>query len=363
MNLHDLLRPELLGRMSDEGYVNLQVHPTENLAILNYSKTAAWDNMWNDVTMACRGLIYDHQTYEVIARPFEKFFNYEQLGTGWPIPEGPVVVTDKQDGSLGILYPLSDGGHAVATRGSFMSDQAKHATKIWNEKYEGKVLLDKNITYLFEIIYPENRIVLNYGDMDDLVLLGGVMIDIGKSLTAVEARFTMDWPGPVTKTFSAWTFEDALKLPPRDNAEGIVIHFLSTDERVKLKQEDYVALHRIVTGMTDRSVWEAIGQGKTVEEIQEPLPEEFWPWVAQVTDDLFQVADQIIMSVWDAYLNVLNELGPDFTRKDFALHVKDYESPLKGYLFKYLDGQPIADVVWKSIKPAAIRSLVDAEED
>ena len=363
MKLHDLLDKDLLGTMMELGYVDFQVHPTENLGILNYSKKAAWDGEWNDVTTACRGLIYDHQTYEVIARPFPKFFNYEQLGPEWEIPDGPVVATDKQDGSLGILYPLRDGGHAVATRGSFMSDQAKHATQIWNEKYEGKVLLEPGITYLFEIIYPENRIVLNYGSMDDLVLLGGVIIDSGSSLTAVEAKFVMDWPGPVTKTFPGYTFEEVLRMPPRENAEGIVVHFLATGERVKLKQEDYVALHRVITGMTDRSVWEALGQGKTVEEIQEPLPEEFWPWVEQVAEDLFVKCERSLLSAWDAYLNVTAALGPDFTRKDFAEYIKDYESPLKGYLFKYLDGESIRPLVWKTLKPAAVRSLVEDVED
>lgn len=364
MKLHELIDKDLLAEMYEQGYIDLQVHPQEPLGVLNYAKKTAWEGMWNAATMACRGLIYNMQTMEVIARPFEKFFNYEQLGgPAWMARSGPVVVTDKQDGSLGILYPLPSGGHAVATRGSFMSDQAKHATAVWNEKYKGKVLLNPDVTYLFEIIYPENRIVLNYGSMDDLVLLGGVFISTGGTLTAVEAAFTLDWPGPVTQTFRAWTFAEALALPPRPNAEGIVVHFLETNERVKLKQEDYVALHRIVTGMTDRSVWEALGQGKTVEEIQEPLPEEFWPWVQQVADDLFEKCEQILLSTWDAYLNLLNELPPGFTRKEFAEQIKDYPSPLKGYLFKYLDGQPIRPLVWKLLKPAAVRSLVDVEED
>lgn len=360
MKLHELLNKSLLTEMYEQGYVNLQVHPQEPLGILNYSDKASWDNVWNPVTRACRGLIYDMQTMEVLARPYDKFFNYEQLGPEF-CPDGPVIVTDKQDGSLGILYRLPDGSWAVATRGSFASDQAKHATKIWNEKYAGKVLLDPNITYLFEIIYPENRIVLNYGDMDDLVLLGGVFIDSGVTLSAVEAVFTLGWTGPVTKTFPAWTFKDALAMPPRENAEGIVVHFLATNERVKLKQADYVALHRVITGLTDRSVWEALGQGKTVEEIQEPLPEEFWPWVDQVADELNQKCEQILMSVWDTFNDVVLSLPADFSRKDFAFAVKD--SPIRGYLFKYLDEQPIKDVVWKSIKPGAIRSLVEPQED
>lgn len=363
MKLHDLLDRELLTEMLDLGYVDFQVHPTEDLAILNYTKKAAWDNVWNPVTEACRGLIYNHQTYDIVARPFPKFFNYEQLDVDFRMPFGSVEVTDKQDGSLGILYPKADGTHAVATRGSFMSDQARHATKIWNERYEGRVDTDLRVTYLFEIIYPENRIVLNYGSMDDLVLLGGVANDSGLTFGPEDAAFMMEWTGPATKVFPARTWEQALAMPPRENAEGIVVMFNSTGLRIKLKQADYVALHRIVTGMTDRSVWEALGQGKTVEEIQEPLPEEFHPWVRQVADDLYQKADQIILSTFEAFLEVLSNLDEGFTRREFAEYIKDYPSPLKGYLFKYLDSQPIADIVWKTLKPAATRSLVEDTEE
>lgn len=363
MKLHELLDRELLTEMLDLGYVDFQVHPTEDLAILNYTKKAQWDGMWNPVTMACRGLIYNHQTYEIVARPFDKFFNYEQLDVDFRMPFGSVEVTDKQDGSLGILYPKADGTYAVATRGSFMSDQAKHATALWDEMYEGRFHMDRGTTYLFEIIYPENRIVLNYGSMDALVLLGGVNIHTGLTFGPEDAAFIMGWDGPVTKVFPARTWEQALAMAPRDNAEGVVVLFNSTGLRVKLKQADYVALHRIVTGMNDRTVWEALGQGKTVEEIQEPLPEEFWPWVQQVADDLHQKCEQIMLSVHDSFLNVHADLGARYSRKEFAEYIKDYPSPLKGYLFKALDGQSIKDVVWKSLKPAATRSLVTDEEE
>jgi RNA ligase len=361
MKLHELIDKELLTEMYEQGYINLQVHPQEPLGILNYSDKCSWDGVWNDATMKCRGLIYNMQTYDIVARPFDKFFNYEQLPQGFALPFGSVTVTDKQDGSLGILYPLPKGGHAVATRGSFASDQARHATEIWDKKYAGNVLLYPGHTYLFEIIYPANRIVLNYGSTDDLVLLGGVGIQRGRTFGPEDASFLMNWPGPVTDTFSARTFEQALALPPRENAEGIVVMFDATGLRVKLKQADYVALHRIVTGMTDRSVWEALGAGKTVEEIKEPLPEEFWPWVDEVANGLYEKSEQILMSVWDQYREVIESLPENFTRKDFAFAVKD--SPIRAYLFKYLDAQPIKDVVWKSIKPEAVRSLTTAQED
>lgn len=361
MKLFDLIDEVLLGDMYDQGMIRVQYHPHEDLAILNYTEKAAYEAAWNDATLKCRGLIYNYMTGDIIARPFEKFFNYEQLGPDWTPPKGSVGVTDKADGSLGILYPLPDGTWAVATRGSFASDQAAHATRIFNERYKDKMVLDPDFTFLFEIIYPENRIVLNYGDMDDLVLLGGVVIDNGVTFGPREARLISEWPGPIAEIMSAYSWADALALPPRPNAEGIVVLFHETGERVKLKQEDYVALHRIVTGMSDRKIWEALGEGMSVEDIKKPLPEEFWPWVDDVAMDLYEQAHDIIVSVFDEHVKTLRSLPANFTRKDFALAVKD--SPNRGYLFKYLDGQGIWDVVWKSIKPEAGRSMTKTTED
>ena len=87
------------------------------------------------------------------------------------IPQLPFEVFEKLDGSLGILYWLNNLPY-IATRGSFESEQARHATEILHGRYQHTFSsMDTNKTYLFEIIYPENRIVVDYGEMDDLILL------------------------------------------------------------------------------------------------------------------------------------------------------------------------------------------------
>jgi hypothetical protein len=104
----------------------------------------------------------------IVARPFAKFFNY-----GTPqavIPAEPFVVTEKIDGSLGILYYL-DGEPHIATRGSFTSEQAARARRCC-ASYE--IEWTPGTTPLFEIVYPENRIVVDYGDRRELVLLAAI---------------------------------------------------------------------------------------------------------------------------------------------------------------------------------------------
>jgi RNA ligase len=71
----------LLGEMLDGGYVSRRFHPEfPELAILNYTEKTAYEGKWNEVTLKSRGLIYNTDTFEVLARPFKKFFNYGQTG-------------------------------------------------------------------------------------------------------------------------------------------------------------------------------------------------------------------------------------------------------------------------------------------
>lgn len=364
MKLYELLDKALLARMVNDGYVREQVHPSEPLCILNYTEKAAYEAVWNEVTLACRGLIYNMVDETIVARPFPKFFNYEQLSDkhGLLNMRSPVEVTDKMDGSLGILYhePIS-GLWSIATRGSFASDQAVHATEVLREKYCDWCPVDLNTTYLFEIVYPQNRIVLNYGGTDNIFLLGSVEIATGRVHGPIETEYNSRWPGFRTKVFSACRLEEALEIEPRENAEGIVVRYLDTGLMIKIKQADYVALHKLVTGMNDRVIWERLAAEEDIDSIKAGLPDEFWPWIDRVADDLFQRADQIIMSVWEDYLAHTACLPEGFTRKDFALAVKD--SPNKAWLFNYLDGKPIWGPVWKTLKPAAVKSMVEDDEE
>lgn len=364
MLLNDVLDYGLLLRMREEGYVREQVHPDfNNLRILNYTEKAQFDNRWNEVTMVCRGLIYDADTAKIVARPFRKFFNYGQAQCPEIDMDAPAVVMDKMDGSLGILYQQPDSKYAIATRGSFSSDQAVHATKLLNEKYSSWLKnsseLLKQYTPLFEIIYPENRIVCDYKGMDDLILLDMVEVETGDSWGALTAYETLQWPGFMTVEFEYENMAEALAASPRKGAEGYVVLFPETGERVKIKQEDYIALHRIVTGLNARSVWQHAKNDGTLYDLLSKLPDEFHEWVREVWDGLFAEYNNIISAVSSNYLKISSKIieetsNPDTRsrefRKNFALTIKDH--PYKGYLFQWHDDKVPWDSIWESLKPA-----------
>jgi RNA ligase len=362
MKLKDMLDLDLLVKMEDENFVRAQVHPTEPLMIFNYTERAMHQRVWNDVTHACRGLIYNTDTQEVVARPFPKFFNYGEHDEGTLDLDAEVFVTDKLDGSLGILYrePAS-GLWSIATRGSFTSEQAVHATELWRRKYDARWTHLRGVTELFEIIYPENRIVLDYGDTDDLFHLGTVEIETGQSYPPRTYGVT---PSAEDFWLEIETLRDALAMPPRPNAEGVVVHFVSgpmCDKRVKIKQDAYVKLHRIITGMNARTVWEALGEGKTADELCEGIPEEFWPWIHEVSGELQAKAEDIRQAAEREYSRVLAVTGGAASRKEFAMMAQ--QSEYRGLLFLLLDERDIRPQIWKSIKPSADRALTHLSED
>ena len=290
--LSDLFPLEGFHRMWDRGYIRVQKHPRfGNLEIANYTEAAVFDKEWNDVTLQCRGLIYDVTTNEVVARPFRKFFNHNESTAPSIGLHAPVIVTDKMDGSLGVLYWTPEGRPAIATRGSFDSQQANRAIEIFRLKYEHRFRPPAGITYLFEIVYPENRIVIDYGRMEDLVLLGAVDIASGRTIAPEAVQESNNpWPGPVAETFTFNTYGQALAAPPRAGKEGYVVHDLRTDERVKIKQQDYIVLHRLVTGMSARRVHEAMLDGQDLDQFISPLPDEFHDWVRGVAG---RISDQV----------------------------------------------------------------------
>lgn len=354
MNVEELFHYTELAEMIDEGYVRKQVHPTLPYTIFNYTEKAAYERNWNKVTLTCRGLIVDSEG-EILARPFPKFFNYGEPGAPEFTLDEPVTITDKLDGSLGILYPIGDGQFAVATRGSFTSEQAIHATRVWNERYAGTFTPPADITMLFEIIYPANRIVCDYQGADDLYLLGAVEIATGQSFNFGESEaWGCAWPGPKTSFIRHPTLADALAAEPRPGKEGMVIKGAFDERRLKLKQEDYVALHRIVTGLNARTVWEHISEPgrKLLAELLEPLPEEFHPWVEQVAAQLQGEVYSIIDQAASDLTSVVGGLPEGFSRKEFALAAQAYET--KKYLFLMFDERydKVIELAWRSVRPS-----------
>jgi RNA ligase len=335
---------EDLERAIENGRVRVQTNEDNTLSIYNYTEEVQYRRLWDEVTLNCRGLILDNDM-NIVARPWKKFFNFGERPLLFSTDD-PVEVTDKKDGSLGILYrhPMT-GDWKIATRGSFLSEQAIHGTKVLWDKYIHTAVFNEGLTCLFEIIYPENRIVLEY-DFDDLVLLGSVQNKYGWYYGPNETAGMINWTGRVTEVFEYRTLNDCFKVH-RPNAEGLVIR--AGSEMVKLKQADYVALHKLVTGLNERAVWERLKAGETRDSICASLPDEFHGFVDKVTDSLEKEFETVYLTAHQNYCTVMNKMKPGHSRKDFALEAIKY--PNSSLLFNFLDNRPNHESVWDMIRP------------
>jgi len=342
--LADVLDPAELAGAVENGHVRVQYHPTRPLMIYNYTEACQYAGAWTSVTLACRGLIVSADG-RIVARALPKFFNHDEPHAPRLDACAEVRVTDKMDGSLGIVY--HDGaGLAVATRGSFASDQARHATALLHDRYP-EFVPPAALTVLVEIIYPGNRIVVDYAGLDGLVLLGAVDIATGRTY-GPEA--VPDWPGPVVESFGYTTFAEALGDAPRDGREGLVVHFLDADRRVKIKYAEYVRLHRLVTGLTARTVWEVLVDGGDLDALTAPLPDEFHAWVRGVAADLSATVERRAARVESAYAELTTALPAGWGRKEFAAVAMRH--PLRGLLFLRLDGKDYRRALWQQARPA-----------
>lgn len=330
--------------MISKNYVRVNKHPEHDLYIYNYTQNAQFERVWNEITLSCRGLILD-ENCNIAARPFPKFFNLGEM-ENQVLPESSFEVFDKMDGSLGILYWINDVPF-MASRGSFASDQSDKANEMLHGKYRNSwPLLDKSKTYLFEIIYPENRIVLDYGASEELVLLAVIDTQSGEEFPLEDIGF------PLVEKYDG--IKDILTLKEMDitNKEGFIIKY-ANNFRVKIKFEEYLRLHRIITQVSNLNIWEYLKTNQSFEEILESVPDEFFNWVKQTKNDLE-----------NQYTAIENQCKEDFklleSRKETALYFLTCK--YSAVLFAMLDNKNYSPIIWKMIRPAFEKPF-NREED
>lgn len=320
MNLSDYI---------DKGLIKETVHPGyPELAIYNYTPECQYSGAWYEATRAARGLVLNRDTGEVIAKPWPKFFNLSEHET---FPDGPAHVREKMDGSLGIVF-YYDGIWHVATRGSFTSEQSVTAQKWLPDD------LPHGFTHLFEIIYAGNRIVVDYGDFEGLVYLESICLETHKP-------FFLDfWKGRSAQSYGYCLPQDLPKH--RSNEEGYVLYWPEHDFRVKVKFDEYVRLHKIMTEYSIKRLWEHISAGGELSALISGVPDEFYAEVEQDYERL-AVAYSEVYHKADALFETVCFMA---TRKEQAAYIMAQNKDLSGIVFKMLDGKDTNEAIWRKVK-------------
>jgi len=264
---------------ADEGRIAMHEMEWAQKILLGfkYTTNTVYSEDWDNVSLHARGIVFDYTTGEVLARPFDKFFNLGEMidvETGELKPIAGYVkqhlgfdnlsgdykhqkfrVMDKLDGSLGIAFWTGTDWY-VKTAGSFESDQAKWANE-WFDTIVDPSVLDKSKTYLYEIIYDEDKHPIEY-DFEGLVLLGIVDTNTGIEEPLSEIlRVAKELNVRHAEVLEFTDFDEVVKYAKElpKTKEGVVITF-ENGFKLKVKGDEFLALQKIFHFLTKDVIYE-----------------------------------------------------------------------------------------------------------
>ena len=192
----------------------------------------------------------------------------------------------------------------------------------------------------------QNRIVVDYGDYEGLVLLGAFNTKSGVEITQTELQ-KLDGFEIVTR-YKTWgeTF-DLLKDEISKDKEGYVIRF-KNGFRLKVKGDEYKRLHRILTNISNRDIWEYLKDDKSFDEILDRVPDEFYGWVKETIKSIMTQYHKIETEYRLLFLRIIND-NKEIDKKLFAEIAKKYEYP--SILFSLYNNKDYKKIIWKLIYP------------
>lgn len=239
----------------------------------------------------CRGIAFDANTGNIIARPFHKFFNMDERPETSNIDfiNVPHIILEKLDGSM--VFPLYlSNGTRLATKGGITDVSMKAERFIADKKHYQDFIGTCNLmgyTPIFEYVAPDNQIVIRY-DEPQLILLAmramysGAYHNIHSKIGEFDS-FRSGIP-IVKKVFDNDSImNDNLlhKIRSFDTSEGVVVTF-ANGHRIKIKADLYVKLHRYIDITRSERLF-----------VNSLLSEEF--------DDLYANADRLLKDKIDIW--------------------------------------------------------------
>lgn len=382
MNFDDYigLTPEDFERdYINTGLIQVAHHKEFPLSIYTYGRKAVHENVWDNVTSKCRGIIVNRETGEIVARPFEKFHNYGSTQEDADILKSQIaignqpVIWEKVDGFMCTNY-CWNGVNYIASKGSFHSVHAKWATAEYRRKLvesgytvEGGEI-NHGWTLVFEGLNKDLRIVVDYGDKNELVLLACINNETGEEKDPEGLR----WLAAQLKMRAArqeqMTLEEAHSetgLSSLGDEEGYVATWYRkgmTPYRLKLKFVEYLRLHRMVTGVSPKRIWEALStNGVGLDEyLNQSTP---WfaaftkKWVKALRGEFSRIEHEASTIYTSARETVRVKVGQrpyenmGEERKAWAAEfTKPENKEFSSILFGMLDNRDVPSLIWKQVK-------------
>jgi hypothetical protein len=328
----------------------------DTLVKLNYTRLVHHgDEMyvhiyWNDFTRISRGIIIDRETLEIIAYPFNKFYNeFEYENTANMVRDLPNFkpnipyqipwhlrywILEKLDGVLVIPY-YYNGDLRFSTRGSFNNP---YIDKVYEIATFDSLPLDR-YTFMFELVSPEfsrmGHLVTKY-DEEALILIGIRDMKTHKLLLPPDViALAKKYDLQHFKIFEN-TYQDIKQIQDMiigSTIEGWVVFFENTF-LMKMKRREYFNLFRAIKGINLKRVLNSLITG-TYDNFIMALPEEVRPIVEKMYKTVRKARQARIKEVLRVFKRIPSEILKD--RKRFFIWLNDkYSKEGDYFLKKYL---------------------------
>ena len=225
----------------------IKIKEDDNFLIFNYDIGA---NFSDEVVKDCRGIILDKNDFSIACNPFRKFGNYFESYAD-NIDWSSARVLSKEDGSLiKLFFNKYTSSWQWATNSTIDSRNATINSLRFKNYFEMLIRADNfydlrdidiNYTYLFELVGPENQIVLKYNKIH--------LYHIGTRHNETGQEVNVDIGIEKPKEYKLSNFDDCLKAIKELNKDGLNHEgFVVVDKyynRIKIKTPEYVAMHHL----------------------------------------------------------------------------------------------------------------------
>jgi RNA ligase len=195
----------------------------------------------------------------------------------------------------------------------------------------------------------KNRIVVDYGDYEGLVLLSAFDTKTGIEISRAELENLEGFD--LVKKYDGIEDYKTLKSMINNNQEGFIIKF-KNGNRIKIKGEEYLRLHKIMTNVSTISIWEVVKNGDDIEALLKDVPDEFYDKIKKYINELNsqynEIKDNAVMLFDNLFKENDNRL-PE--RKEYAAWVKVKPQHLQPVLFRMYDARDFSEIIWKYLRP------------
>lgn len=249
---------------------------------------------WSKDNLIFRSSLWDKEGNPV-SLSFRKFFNWDEKPDIYPAPDNleNAKLVEKLDGST-LIISRYKGHTVIRTRGTVNAYNQDNGQEInvlrekYNKFFEFVESQDTTpVSYIFEWLSPSNRIVLDYGEEPDMVLIGAIFHNdysmmTQDGLSTVASQLQLRRP----KTYSYNSVEEMKKsVEALRDQEGLCVYYGDEQQIRKVKSAQYLLLHRLKSEVSNiENVIDAYLSYKDTLADHYPSYDEFFNYLANTYD-------------------------------------------------------------------------------